>query len=227
MDKNILKALLLCPLFEKLTPGEIEEAMSGVNYQLVRYNKKEIYARTGEPTHLADIVISGEMVGKMENKSGRCVKIITENTGKLIASTFIFSKNRFFPMTIETVRPTTLLSMTTTEFLQLINSDQRIMMNYISLLSTIGTNLACRIRQLTLFTVREKVAHFLSEEAKRRNTNTIMLTISRQELADNFAIQKYSLQRVLSEFARSGAIRLDGKSITILDCELMMSLASR
>ena len=40
--------------------------------------------------------------------------------------------------------------------------------------------------------------------------------MSRQELADHFGIQKYSLQRALNELQESGAIRIDGKTIEIL-----------
>ena len=40
--------------------------------------------------------------------------------------------------------------------------------------------------------------------------------MSRQELADHFSIQKYSLQRALNELQESGVIRIDGKTIEIL-----------
>ena len=86
--------------------------------------------------------------------------------------------------------------------------------------------LARMVRQLTLFTVREKVAHYLDELSKKRNSNVITLDVSRQEIADRFAIQKYSLQRVLGEFDKGGAIKLRGKYITILDREKLFSLAN-
>ena len=62
----------------------------------------------------------------------------------------------------------------------------------------------------------EKIAFFLKEEQRRQQSNTIQLSMSRQELADHFSIQKYSLQRALNELQESGAIRVDGKTIEIL-----------
>ena len=70
---------------------------------------------------------------------------------------------------------------------------------------------------LTLHTVREKVAIFLLEEAKKCGSDSFTLKKSRQEIADSFAIQKFSLQRCLNELAEEGVILLNGKHITIVD----------
>ncbi|RGK30355.1 Crp/Fnr family transcriptional regulator, partial [Prevotella sp. TF12-30] len=45
--------------------------------------------------------------------------------------------------------------------------------------------------------------------------------VSRQEMADIFGIQKFSLLRCLSEFEEKGAIRIEGKTITILNSDEM------
>ena len=99
-------------------------------------------------------------------------------------------------------------------------------MNFIKLLSSVAITLAKMVKQLTLFTVREKVANYLEEVTQRRNSNTITFEVSRQEIANMFAIQKYSLQRVLGEFSKGGAIKMRGKTITILDREKLRLLAN-
>ena len=70
---------------------------------------------------------------------------------------------------------------------------------------------------LSLLTVREKVAFLILDTATKQKSETIHLDKSRQEIADTFGIQKFSLMRCLSEFAESGAISVEGKNITILD----------
>lgn len=52
-----------------------------------------------------------------------------------------------------------------------------------------------------------------------------MLQKSRQEIAESFAIQKFSLQRCSKEFAADGMIQLNGKQIIILDRDKLMALA--
>lgn len=74
---------------------------------------------------------------------------------------------------------------------------------------------------LSLFTVREKVAYFLMKCAKEQQSRTVKLNHSRQEIADMFGIQKFSLLRCLSEFEEHGAIKVDGKTITIINSDKM------
>ena len=57
--------------------------------------------------------------------------------------------------------------------------------------------------------------------AKEQQSRTIKLSNSRQEIADTFGIQKFSLLRCLSEFEDNGAIKIDGKQITILNSDKM------
>ena len=74
-----------------------------------------------------------------------------------------------------------------------------------------------RMRVLSLFTVKEKVAYLLLERAGEQGSNVVHLSRSRQEIADSFGIQKFSLLRVLADFAKAGAIRINGREVTILD----------
>ena len=57
--------------------------------------------------------------------------------------------------------------------------------------------------------------------AKEQQSSTIKLSNTRQEIADTFGIQKFSLLRCLSEFEDNGAIKIDGKQITILNSDKM------
>ena len=43
MEKNTLKALQQCPLFEGFTAKDIEQMMDNIPYRLVRFEKKELF----------------------------------------------------------------------------------------------------------------------------------------------------------------------------------------
>jgi CRP-like cAMP-binding protein len=217
METKVIKALLQCPLFEGLTADEIEQVMSAVNYRLVRFDMNDVYVLAGSPCRYADIIVEGKMTARMVGPSGKFVQMAARNVGDLLAPAFIFSKNNKMPVSIETCKATTILRMSPDDLRQLMKCDERIQMNFIQQLSSVSQFLAKKVRILTLHTVREKVAIFLLEESKKCNSDHIVLTKSRQEIADSFAIQKFSLQRCLNELAAEGAILLDGKQITIVD----------
>lgn len=217
MESKTLTALTKCPLFAGMTPTEIEFTMAGVAYRLVDYDKHDIFALTGMPCKTADIVITGSLVCRMSSLSGKQVEVSRLRPGNLVAPAFIFGKDNAMPVSVETDTAVTVLRMQKTAFRELIAGNERIMTNFIHVLSNINIFLTHQIKVLSLFTVREKVAYLLLERAGEQQSNVIHLERSRQEIADSFGIQKFSLLRVLSDFVKEGAIEVKGRQITILD----------
>ena len=151
--------------------------------------------------------------------SGKQVEVSQLREGDIIAPAFIFSHNRDMPVSVETDTEVTILRMTPETLKRLIDTDETIRMNFIRSLSDIDVFLTHKMKVLSLFTIREKVAYLLLERAGEQNSNIIHLHRSRQEIADSFGIQKFSLLRVLSSFEKEGTIRIDGKTIEILNRE--------
>ena len=221
MEVSMYEILTNSPFFNGLTPKEIKELLQTVNYKIVEYPAKEIYTLAGMPCKYADFILKGELISRMTGLSGKQVQIDRLKACVLIAPAFIFAKNNAMPVSVETAQHTTIMRMMPSELKHLIDTNERIRMNFIQLLSSIDVFLTQKLRMLSLFTVREKVAYFLIKAAKEQQSRTIKLSNSRQEIADTFGIQKFSLLRCLSEFEDNGAIKIDGKQITILNSDKM------
>lgn len=217
MEQRVLNALTKCPLFAGMAPVEIEIAMAGVTYSIVNYDSHDIYALTGMPCKTLDIVIRGVLVCRMSSLSGKQVEVSRLHEGNLVAPAFILGKDTNMPVGVETDTDVTVLRMQKTVFHHLIGTHEQIRDNFIRVLSNINAFLTHRMRILTLFTVKEKMAYLLLELAGEQGSNVIHLSQSRQEIADSFGIQKFSLLRVLADFAKAGAIKINGREVTILD----------
>ena len=217
MAQRVLNALTKCPLFAGMAPVEIEIAMAGVTYSIVNYDSHDIYALTGMPCKTLDIVIRGVLVCRMSSLSGKQVEVSRLHEGNLVAPAFILGKDTNMPVGVETDTDVTVLRMQKTVFHHLIGTHEQIRDNFIRVLSNINAFLTHRMRILTLFTVKEKVAYLLLELAGEQGSNVIHLSQSRQEIADSFGIQKFSLLRVLADFTKAGAIKINGREVTILD----------
>ena len=217
MEQKILEALKKCPLFAGLAPTEIEIDMSGVGYRLVKFERHDIFALAGMPCRYADIVIEGTLICRMSALSGKQVEVSRLRSGNLVAPAFLFGKDNGMPVGVETDTDVTVLRMRKEEFARLLRDNWQLTENFVRVLSNINVFLTRRMRVLSLFTVREKVAWLLMERAGEQGSNTIHLYRSRQEIADSFGIQKFSLLRVLADFQKEGAIKINGKEITILD----------
>ena len=216
-NDQMMQVLQKCPLFAGMSTLSIDLALGNISYQIINFAPRDVYTLAGMPCRFADIVLSGSLICRMVSLSGKQVEVTRLRPGNLIAPAFIFAKNNSMPVSVETDSEVTLLRMTPQTLKKLIDDDADIRMNYIRSLSNIDVFLTHKMKVLSLFTVREKVAYLLLERAGEQNSNTIRLTRSRQEIADSFGIQKFSLLRVLSEFEKEGVIRVAGKTIEIID----------
>ena len=216
MERNVLKALQLCPLFEGFSAKDIEQVMESIPYRLIRLDKKEVYLSAGTPCNFADIVVSGEVIARMEGPSGKYMQITSRTVGSLVNSAFIFGKNKIIPVNMIASKPTTILRMTPASMQMLINIDERFRFNFIQFLSGFCDGLGRKVRMLTLHTIREKVAIFLLQQSKLHKSDDFMLQKSRQEIAESFAIQKFSLQRCLKEFAADGIPGQNDREIKVI-----------
>ena len=216
-NDQMMQVLQKCPLFAGMSTLSIDLALGNISYQIINFAPRDVYTLAGMPCRFADIVLSGSLICRMVSLSGKQVEVTRLRPGNLIAPAFIFAKNNSMPVSVETDSEVTLLRMTPQTLKKLIDDDADIRMNYIRSLSNIDVFLTHKMKVLSLFTVREKAAYLLLERAGEQNSNTIRLTRSRQEIADSFGIQKFSLLRVLSEFEKEGVIRVDGKTIEIID----------
>lgn len=58
---------------------------------------------------------------------------------------------------------------------------------------------------------------YLNRRSKEQKSLTVTLDRSRQEIADSFGIQKFSLIRTLAEMEQDGVIKIENRAITILN----------
>ncbi len=215
MDIDTLKGLQACPLFKGLGENDIISLMHSVRYRLLHYKKGEIFAFAGDECMHADIVISGVMSARIEGKSNRIVRMHTHAVGSMLAPAFLFANDNLYPVTIEATTNVTILRMQPLDVEAMLHQSDLVGMNFVRLLSNNIAYLTHKVSFITL-SIREKIEQFIKTEAHKQQSTRIRITMSRQEMADTFGIQKYSLQRCLSEMQKEGVIRLDGKYIEIM-----------
>lgn len=215
MDIDTLQGLKQCPLFQDLDETEIIALMHSVRYRVIRCHKDQTWVSAGAVCQYADIILRGEMVAYVTVPSGRVVRMAAHQSGKLLAPAFLFANDNHYPVTVEATTDTSVLRLSPADLEKLMHADKRLMQNYIQMLSNIISQLTQKVRLLSM-SVREKVCQYLMEQSKQQQSRTIILPLSRQELAEHFAIQKYSLLRCLNELQQEGIIRVEGRRVQLL-----------
>ena len=204
-----------CPLFKGLTDEELTDAMHQVRYRVLTYKKGALFAMAGDECLHADIIISGEMTATMMSPSGRIITLNMHHSGNMLAPAFLFAADNHYPVTVEAVIDTRVLRLGRTDMEKLIHSDSRIALNEIHILSNIVSFLTKKVGMLSM-SVREKVERYFKEEQNRQQSRHLRINLSRQALAEQFGIQKYSLLRCLKEMQEAGEILIEGRVVHLL-----------
>ena len=215
MDIDTLRGLSACPLFKGLTDEELTDAMHQVRYRVLTYKKGALFAMAGDECLHADIIISGEMTATMMSPSGRIITLNMHHSGNMLAPAFLFAADNHYPVTVEAVIDTRVLRLGRTDMEKLIHSDSRIALNEIHILSNIVSFLTKKVGMLSM-SVREKVERYFKEEQNRQQSRHLRINLSRQALAEQFGIQKYSLLRCLKEMQEAGEILIEGRVVHLL-----------
>ncbi len=205
-----------CPVFRGIPEQENKKLLEQINFQVKSFHKEEIVVCSGEQvTHLL-IVISGSVKGEMIDYSGKTIKIEDIEAPKPLAAAFIFGKENKYPVTVTANNEVKILAVPVSEFLKLLQLNTKLLKNYLHSISTRAQFLSQKLHFLSFKTIKEKMAHFLLQQAGER-LHSIELTNTQQQLADLFGVARPSLARVFSEMQKEGLIKIEKKTVTLLN----------
>jgi CRP-like cAMP-binding protein len=206
----------LCPVFKGISEIETKELLGKIHYQIKSFGKDEIVVVAGEPVTNLYIILSGSVKGEMIDYSGKTIKIEDIEAPKPLATAFLFGKENKFPVTVTSNNNVKILSVPVSEFLKLLQFNQQILKNYLNIISTRAQFLSQKLHFLSFKTIKEKMAHFLLQQAGEM-LHSIEINNTQQQLADLFGVTRPSLARVFAEMQKEGLIKIEKKTVTLLD----------
>ena len=100
------------------------------------------------------------------------------------------------------------------EFLTLLMRNDRILINFLDMISNRSQFLSEKIKFLNFKTIKGKLAQFiLQKDGKERSS--VILEMTQNNLADFFGVARPSVARALGEMEEDGLIEARGKNIKI------------
>lgn len=208
--------LAQCPVFRGIPIQENKRLLEQIHFQIKSYEKDDIVTDAGEQVKNLLIVISGSVRGEMIDYSGKTVKIEDIEAPKPLAAAFLFGKENKFPVTVTANNDVKILAVPVSEFLKLLQLNAQILKNYLHSISTRAQFLSQKLHFLSFKTIKEKVAHFLLQTAGDQ-FHSFELKNTQQQLADLFGVTRPSLARVFGEMQKEGFIKIEKKTVTLLN----------
>lgn len=216
-----------CLLFNGLTAEEITSLLYEVSFKEKHFKKNDTIAFSDDEVRNLLIIVEGSVRGEMVDFSGKTIKIEDIDPPRMLAPAFLYGKNNRYPVDIVANKESTILSFSKPAFIQLLQTNEKILTNYLNSISNRAQFLSTKIRFLSFQTIKGKIAHFLLQLSQRINSTEIMLPKTQNELAEMFGVTRPSLGRAIREMDSEGIIKAEGKRVRILDKEQLSGLLKR
>lgn len=216
MDFNIVKNN---EFFKGMESEEINEILNNVSYSIEEYNKGTIIANEEEECNSIGLILSGTIEIQRIYQSGNTIIIKRLTKGDVFGEALVFSKQSTYPATVMSSTDSKVLNIKKEEILKLCLKEERILENFISLLSDKVFMLNNKVKSLAFKTVREKVIDFILELKRKQKSEKVILKSSKEDIASYLGIPRPSLSRELIKLRDEGFIEFDRVSIKIVDLE--------
>lgn len=210
------KLLAKCPVFRTIPENELNGLLQKIHFQIKNFSKDDIVVFSGDKVSHLYIIMNGSVKGEMIDYSGKTIKIEDIEAPKPLATAFLFGNENKYPVTVTANNEVQILAIPVEEFLKLLQLNAQILKNYLHIITTRAQFLSKKLHFLSFKTIREKVAHYLLQQAGE-NLRSIELKNTQQQLADLFGVTRPSLARVFGEMQKDGLIKMEKKTVTLMD----------
>ena len=199
---NFYSLLKNIGIFRTFNEKQIENIFSKIHYQIKDYPKNELVFFRGDTINHIIIILEGLCKGEMQKLNGDSIVIDYIPSQQIVAPAFIFGDVSTFPVDLITVEKTKLLFLDKNDFLELLQTDKTLLINFINEISNKGQLLSKRIWfNFTNKTITEKIISYVKQNQKN-GIITFYPNIS--ELAKKFEITRPSLSREISSLCNKG-----------------------
>ena len=212
-----------CPLFKGMIPAEVEDILALVPYHVRKFQSGSMISQSGETVESLIIVMSGIVKGEMVDYAGRVIKIEDITAPGALASAFIFGNKNRFPVNVIAISEGELLMIGKSDFLRLLMKYDKILLNFLDMISSRSQFLSEKIKFLNFKTIKGKLAFYILQKSGMKSS-LITLGMTQSDLADFFGVARPSIARALGELEDEGYIEAKGKSIKIIDKEGLAEL---
>lgn len=203
-------------LFKGVSDEKIEEIFSYIKYSEVSYNKGQILFQEGDACKNIGIIEEGSIQLERIYSSGKSIVLAKLSAGDVFGEALVISSTALYPATVIAKSNCKIIFINKKEIMKLCSSNERILENFVTLLSDKVIMLNKKVKSTSLKSVKHKVVDYILEKSNVENSNVIMINESKEDIAAYLGMPRPSLSRELIKLRDENIIDFDRNSITIL-----------
>jgi len=222
----MFETLKASPLFKGLETEDINSLINSSSHQIKQFSNKEVLAYAGEKVEKAMILLEGKLQGEMIDFAGNSLKIEEMEPPQMVAAAFLYGPQSVFPVNLSAISEGKILIIYKNDFTQLLSADQRVLSNYLNIISGKAQFLSRKITFLSFKTIKEKIAYYLLQNFKTGN-QIITINQSQKGLAEMLGVARPSLARTISEMESDQLIKWERNQVEIVDLKSLQGILGR
>ena len=217
--EEIIKTIKKNQLFIGLSDESIKNVLKEIKYYIKTYSKGEIIANEDDECRSLSLVLAGTVEIQRLYSNGKYIVLSRIFEGDVFGEALVFSKSKTYPATVIALSECKVLFINKSDVLKICSNEEKILENFVSLLSDKVFILNSKINSISLKSIRQKVINYILNEVKKQKDNSIILKNTKEEIAALLGIPRPSLSRELINLRDMNYIEFNRKKITILDIE--------
>ena len=217
--EEIIKTIKKNQLFIGLSDESIRNVLKEIKYYIKTYSKGEIIAHEDDECKSLALVLFGTVEIQRLYSNGKYIVLSRLLQGDVFGEALVFSKSKTYPATVIALNECKVLFINKEDVLKICSYEEKVLENFISLLSDKVFILNSKIRSISFKSLRQKVINYILNEIKDQKSNSIILNNTKEEIASLLGIPRPSLSRELISLRDLGYIEFDRKIIRVLDVE--------
>ncbi len=217
MNTADAKILSACSLFNGIADDELLFLFEGIPYTEKSFSKNSMVMIRGDEYDSLKILLEGEVSAEIQDFNGKTIKIENLKAPDAMATGILFADDNTLPVTLVAQTEVRLISIPKNSIIALSQKNKLFLLNYFNDSGNKVVFLAEKLRLFKFKSLREKFTGYLLSLSGKQSSNIIKLPYTREKLAELFGVARPSLSRVCSEMSDEGLLKLEGKTITILD----------
>jgi len=202
------------PIFKNIHTDVLQESMAENLMYIKDYTKGVTVYNHKDSCNTLDIVLKGSLVAYSLSENGSATVMFEFHKNSILGANLLFGQNNEYPLNIYCLADCKLLHIKKTAVERFLR-DYNFVMEYIKSLSQNAQGMNRRIAMFTQKTLRENILDYLRHQSVVQKSSSIVLPISKKQLADYLGVQRQSLFRELKKMKDEKIIDVKNRNIKI------------
>lgn len=213
-------------LFSVLSDDEFAQLLT--ESKIENYSKGVILARQDLTAEYTYLILDGFVKLSIQYQVDKKFILFVANPGYFVGLFYLFGQDKY-PYTIETLtRPTQVLAIPKRTLKRLTDTNKMFMERFCTILTRKNNEMSHTLLTLDRKNVRGRIAFVLLYFAERIfHSDTYDIPISRKDISSLANISTENTVRILSEYNKEGILKVNNRSIQILDKEKLRVLSNK